>query len=200
MQEIREEEDYAMNEDVEGEIEAPVHYTRIDDLPGFSAKDYDSLKANGFNTVESLLYTTKKFLIANVKGMSETKVNKLVEAAKGRCGVGFETATSIQEKRKQVIFISTGSSDVDDILNGGIETGSITELFGEFRTGKTQICHTLCVTCQLPVDQGGAEGRALFIDTEGTFRPERISEIAERFGMDRKSLFYVFSFEVQIFQ
>jgi DNA repair protein RAD51 len=69
------------------------------------------------------------------------------------------------------------------LLAGGFETGSITELYGEFRTGKTQLCHTLCVTCQLPVDQGGGEGKALYIDTEGSFRPERLVAIAERFGV-----------------
>ena len=63
-------------------------------------------------------------------------------------------------------------------------TGSVTEVFGEFRTGKTQLCHTLCVTCQMSVTNGGAEGKAIYIDTEGTFRPERLKEIAERFGMD----------------
>jgi hypothetical protein len=67
---------------------------------------------------------------------------------------------------------------------GGIETGSLTEIFGEFRTGKTQLCHTLCVTCQLPLDQGGGEGKALYIDTEGTFRPQRLVTIAERFGLN----------------
>lgn len=71
---------------------------------------------------------------------------------------------------------------------GGMETGSITELFGEFRTGKTQLCHTLCVTCQLPISAGGGEGKAMYIDTEGTFRPERLVEIATRFGLDRESL------------
>ena len=73
--------------------------------------------------------------------------------------------------------LSTGATALDALLGGGIETGSITELFGEFRTGKTQICHTLCVTCQMGSDQGGGEGRALYIDTEGTFRPERIAEV-----------------------
>lgn len=67
---------------------------------------------------------------------------------------------------------------------GGIETGSITELFGEFRTGKTQLCHTLCVTCQLGLQQGGGEGKAMYIDTEGTFRPQRLQAIAERFGLN----------------
>ena len=66
-----------------------------------------------------------------------------------------------------------------------METGSLTELFGEFRTGKTQLCHTLCVTCQLPMDQGGGEGKAMYIDTEGTFRPARLVEIAARYGLNR---------------
>lgn len=81
---------------------------------------------------------------------------------------------------------------------GGIETGSITELYGEFRTGKSQICHQIAVTCQvgslrscdaadamkLPVDMKGGEGKCLYIDTEGTFRPVRLLAIAERYGMN----------------
>uniref|UniRef100_A0A7S2FVY7 DNA repair and recombination protein RadB n=1 Tax=Octactis speculum TaxID=3111310 RepID=A0A7S2FVY7_9STRA len=76
-----------------------------------------------------------------------------------------------------------GSSALDELLQGGIETGSLTEIFGEFRTGKTQLCHTLCVTCQLPLDQGGGEGKAMYIDTEGCFRPNRLVAIAERYGV-----------------
>jgi len=60
---------------------------------------------------------------------------------------------------------------------GGLETGSITEIYGEFRTGKTQLCHSLCVTAQLPLDNGGGEGKALYIDTEGTFRPQRLLQV-----------------------
>ena len=67
---------------------------------------------------------------------------------------------------------------------GGMETGSITELYGEFRTGKTQLCHTLCVICQLPIEQGGGEGKAMYIDTQGTFRPERLAQISQRFGLN----------------
>lgn len=67
---------------------------------------------------------------------------------------------------------------MNKLLGKGIEAGSITEMFGEFRTGKTQLCHTLCVTCQMPVEEGGGAGMAMFIDTEGTFRPERIVSIA----------------------
>lgn len=80
--------------------------------------------------------------------------------------------------------MSTGSKGLDTLLGGGIEAGSITELFGEFRTGKTQLCHTLCVTCQMPKDQGGGAGKAMFIDCEGTFRPERLIPIAQRYNLD----------------
>jgi len=75
---------------------------------------------------------------------------------------------------------------LDQLLGGGVETGSITEIFGEFRTGKTQICHTPCVTCQLPNAKGGGEGMAMYIDTEGTFRPERLIPVAKRFGLDEQ--------------
>jgi DNA repair protein RAD51 len=85
---------------------------------------------------------------------------------------------------RSLVSLSTGSIELDKLLEGGIETGSLTEVFGEFRTGKTQLCHTLCVTCQMSVQEGGAEGKAIYIDTEGTFRPERLQAIAERFGLD----------------
>ena len=94
--------------------------------------------------------------------------------------MGFTTATEFHQRRSEIIQITTGSKELDKLLQGGIETGSITEMFGEFRTGKTQICHTLAVTCQLPIDRGGGEGKAMYIDTEGTFRPERLLAVAER--------------------
>lgn len=78
----------------------------------------------------------------------------------------------------------TGSKQLDDVLGGGVLSMSITEVFGEFRCGKTQLCHTLCVTAQLPREMGGGEGKVAYIDTEGTFRPDRIRSIAERFGVD----------------
>ena len=96
----------------------------------------------------------------------------------------FKTAADALEDRKAMLTLTTGAVELDKLLEGGIETGSITEVFGEFRTGKTQLCHTLCVTCQLAVTDGGAEGKAMYIDTEGTFRPERLQAIAERFNMD----------------
>lgn len=90
----------------------------------------------------------------------------------------------MKEKRKQVLHITTGSTALDKILGGGIETGSISEAFGEFRTGKTQLAHTLCCTSQLSHAIGGGQGKVIYLDTEGNFRPERVEAIAARFGLD----------------
>ncbi len=106
-----------------------------------------------------------------------------MEASKG-VQLGFTTATEYHQRRSEMICLTTGSKQLDTLLGGGIETGSITEIFGEFRTGKSQICHTLAVTCQLPIDMGGGEGKCMYIDTEGTFRPQRLLSVAERYGLN----------------
>lgn len=116
--------------------------------------------------------------------MSDGKVDKIIAEASKLVPMGFTTATSIYEKRAELSYLTTGSKALDQLLGGGIETGSITEIFGEFRTGKTQLCHTLAVTCQLPLDNGGGEGKCMYIDTEGTFRPDRLIAIAERYKMN----------------
>jgi DNA repair protein RAD51 len=150
---------------------------------GVSAGDIAKLTEMGFHTVESLAFTPKKNLL-QIKGFSEAKVDKLLKEAAKTVPMGFKSASEYHQKRSQLVLITTGSSELDKLLNGGIETGGITEIFGEFRTGKTQLCHTLAVTCQLPVADGGGGGRCLYIDTEGTFRTERIIAVAERFGLD----------------
>ncbi|MFW9895737.1 MAG: DNA repair and recombination protein RadA, partial [Candidatus Thorarchaeota archaeon] len=100
----------------------------------------------------------------------------------------FKSAEAIWEHRKNIARITTGSQELDDLLSGGVETGSVIEFFGEFRTGKTQIMHQLCVNVQLPRERGGLEGRALYIDTEGTFRPERIIQMSEGLDLDYKKV------------
>lgn len=105
------------------------------------------------------------------------KVEKIKEAAGKIIQVGFIPATVQLDIRQRVYSLSTGSKQLDSILGGGIMTMSITEVFGEFRCGKTQMSHTLCVTTQLPREMGGGEGKVAYIDTEGTFRPERIKQI-----------------------
>ena len=162
-------------------------FLRIEELEnyGIQKTDIAKLKAGGFNTVQSISNAALRQL-TGVKGISDQKAQKLKDCIKANSLVqqGFKTATNRLEDMKDQIFLATGSSALDTLLNGGIETGSITELFGEFRTGKTQICHTLCVTVQRPLDQGGAEGKAIYVDTEGTFRPQNLVKIAERFQMN----------------
>uniref|UniRef100_M4C046 DNA repair protein RAD51 homolog n=1 Tax=Hyaloperonospora arabidopsidis (strain Emoy2) TaxID=559515 RepID=M4C046_HYAAE len=170
----------------EHEIQGP-RLVDILEQAGINASDVNKLKEAGMHTVDAVAMVTKKQLVA-IKGISEVKAEKMLKAAREMVNVGFTTAADVLESRKDLITLSTGSNAVDELLKGGVETGSITEIFGEFRTGKTQLCHQLCVTCQLPVDRGGGEGKALFIDTEGTFRPQRLQAIAERYGLDGDSV------------
>ncbi|XP_024964049.1 DNA repair protein RAD51 homolog B [Cynara cardunculus var. scolymus] len=115
---------------------------------GIAALDIKKLKDAGLCTVESVAYSPRKELL-QIKGISEAKVDKIVEAASKLVPLGFTSAGQLHAQRLEIIQISSGSRELDKILDGGIETGSITELYGEFRSGKTQLCHTLCVTCQL---------------------------------------------------
>jgi meiotic recombination protein DMC1 len=131
----------------------------------------------------SVIMATRKEL-CNIKGRNEAKIEKIQEAAKKLESAGFMTGVEYNIKRKRVVRITTGSSVLDTLIGGGIESMAITEAFGEFRTGKTQLAHTLCVTSQLPKEKGGGNGKVIYIDTEGTFRPERIFKIAERYGLD----------------
>merc|ERR1719351_415434 len=149
---------------------------------GIAANDCKKLQEAGFYTVESVVYAPRKKL-TDIKGISDQKADKIQMEAMKLVPTGFTTATEMHLKRSQIIQITTGSKELDKLLHGGFETGSITELFGEFRTGKSQLCHTIAVTCQLPIDNGGAEGKCLYIDTEGTFRPERLLAVAERYGL-----------------
>ncbi|EGE07943.1 Rad51 family protein [Trichophyton equinum CBS 127.97] len=155
---------------------------------GVGAADITKLKLNGFYTVASVHGATRKTLL-KIKGFSEVKVEKIKEAIQ-KCqpsASGFITAMELGHQRKRVVKISTGSKQFDTILGGGFQSMSISEVYGEFRCGKTQLSHTMSVIAQLPKDLGGAEGKAAYIDTEGTFRPERIAQIAERFGVDPDS-------------
>ncbi|XP_014219173.1 DNA repair protein RAD51 homolog 1 [Copidosoma floridanum] len=149
---------------------------------GITASDIKKLEEAGFYTVESVAYTPKKVLMT-IKGISEGKADKIILEASKLVTMGFKTAAEVHMIRANIVYITTGSAELDRLLGGGIETGSITEIFGEFRTGKSQLCHTLAVNCQLPVDMGGAEAKCIYIDTEGTFRPERLIAVAERYNI-----------------
>jgi DNA repair protein RadA len=128
--------------------------------------------------------------VAEAIGGSEKAACELVLMAQDRlrgCGLlekEFMQASEAYERRKRLLRCTTGSRSLDELLGGGVETQAITELYGEYGSGKTQLCHTLCVTCQLPPEKGGLGGGVLYIDTESTFRPERLYQIAEARGLD----------------
>jgi len=150
---------------------------------GISASDIRKLQEKGYHSVEAVAYAPKKELVA-VKGISEAKADKIIMEAAKLIPMGFTTATEFHQRRAELIQVTTGSKELDNLLHGGFETGSITEIFGEFRTGKTQLCHTIAATCQLPIAMGGGEGKCMYIDTEGTFRPERLLAVANRYGLN----------------
>jgi len=178
-----EEKKIAPTENSESKEETTIRLVTELEKEGISASDIKKLQDAGFHTVESVAYAPRKALLA-VKGISDAKADKVFAAASKLCKMGFGTATEFDQVRKNVVYLTTGSKELDKLLGGGVESSSLTELFGEFRTGKTQLCHTLCVTCQLPKEQGGGEGKAMYIDTEGTFRPERLKDIAQRYGLN----------------
>ena len=175
------------NEDSEetngkGSIKTEVVYD-LKDLPGVGDTTVKKLKDAGIISTRILaIYPITKLM--DEAGIGEKTAQKIIKAAQDIEKMGFKSADIIWEKRKQLNRLTTNSSNLDEILGGGIEPGSVTEFYGEYRTGKTQIAHQLCVNAQLPYEEGGLEGNALYIDTEATFRPERIIQMAEAKDLD----------------
>ncbi len=153
----------------------------LNDLPGAGPATIEKLMTVGFTDLMSIAVATPGQLI-EVTGMSESSAKKLIAAARESLDMGFVSGTDMMERRKNIFRISTGSDNFDHLLGGGFETGSIVECFGEFGSGKTQIGHLLAVNCQKQ-DPGCV---AVYIDTENTFRPERIIQLAEGIGLDPK--------------
>ncbi|XP_060215789.1 meiotic recombination protein DMC1 homolog, partial [Lycium barbarum] len=150
---------------------------------GINVGDVKKLQDAGIYTCNGLMMHCDKKL-TRIKGLSEAKVDNICEAAEKIVNFGYITGIDVLLERKQVVFITTGSQALDELLEGGIEISAIAEAFGEFRSGKIQLADTLYVSTQLPTSMKGGNGKVVYIDTEGTFRSDRVVLIAERFGMD----------------
>ncbi|RLI85235.1 MAG: DNA repair and recombination protein RadA [Archaeoglobales archaeon] len=160
----------------------------LEDLPSVGPAIAEKLREAGFSTIEAIAVASPAELSAAAE-IGETTATKIIAAARRLANVGgFESGDKVLERRKRIGKITTGSKALDELLGGGVETQSITELFGEFGSGKTQICHQLAVNVQLPCDAGGLEGSVIVIDTENTFRPERIMQMAEAKGLDAEEV------------
>jgi DNA repair protein RadA len=156
----------------------------ISKLPGVGAATAEKLRDSGYVDVLSIAVSSPSEL-ADAAEIGEGTASKIIINARKQAEVGkFETGNTLLEKRAQVGRITSGSKTFDELLGGGFETQSIIELFGEYGSGKTQIAHQLCVIVQLPKEKGGLEGHAFYIDTENTFRPERIVQMAEAYELD----------------
>lgn len=156
-------------------------------LEGVASTTVKKLHKAGLVTLESIAVTPPRD-IAEMAGMGIDTAIKVNALARLQVDPGFVSASDMLEMRKHKLRCRTGSDVLNRILGGGVETGVITELIGEFGSGKTQICYTLSVLAQRPVEEGGLGGRVCVIDTEGTFLPERVVQIAEARGYDPQEI------------
>ncbi len=155
----------------------------LEDLPGVGPATAEKLKKAGYDSLEKIAASSPHEL-DEVAELGVETAKKTIGAARDALEMGYETADVILEKRKNIGRITTGSKELDNLIGGGVETMSITEAYGKFSSGKSQLGFQLSVNVQLPKEQGGLEGGVLFIDTESTFRPERIKQLAEAKGLD----------------
>ncbi len=182
IEEVVEEMHEPINEEEKIEItidNVPKKSNLLEDLPGVGAATAQKLQESGFNDVMSIAVSTPGELVDAI-GVSESVARKMINSARNNMDMGFESGDDLLKKRERVIKINVGSESFNALLGGGIETGSITECFGEFGSGKTQIAHMLAVNVQ----KQDPTAVAVYIDTENTFRPERIKQLAEGAGLD----------------
>jgi len=162
---------------------------RIEEIEGITERIAQRLKEYGIETVYDLAVCIPDELI-EVVGGSRNGASYLITQARNhlsKLGIikrEFSTAKEVLEERKNLRYCTTGSRSLDILLGGGIEIKALTEVIGAYGSGKSQLCHTLAVTCQLPLEERGLEGKVIYVDTEGTFRANRIKEIAVSRGLD----------------
>jgi DNA repair protein RadA len=172
----------ATEEKLQVSVKKKVEYEFIEDLPGVGPATSQKLRDLGYHTVESLAMATAREL--EPVGVSEKKAFQIIDAARSAIGINFVRADELYKMRQSVLRLTTGSKALDKVVNGGLETQTITEFYGEYGSGKSQFCHQLCVNIQLPPERGGLSGGALYVDTENTFRLERIIQMAKFLGLD----------------
>src|ERR671918_1401684 len=161
----------------------------IQDIEGVGPTTAKKLKEAGIISVMDLAVASSDELAVDLNSSKDSAASFIMAAQKllrdsNVLEKEFVTADAALEKRKSMLRCSTGSIALDDLLLGGIETQAVTEFYGEFGSGKSQICHTLCATARQPIAVGGLDGGVIYIDTEGTFRPERVEQIARARGFD----------------
>src|SRR2546429_4328771 len=156
----------------------------IEELPGVGPATAEKLREAGFTDSMGLAVASPQ-MIADGGELGTNVAQKIIIAAREAVDVGgFETGDVILERRKSVAKLTTGAKALDELLGGGLETQAITECYGEFGASKTQIGLQLAVNVTRLPEDGGLDGDTVWIDTENTFRPERITQMAEALDLD----------------
>ncbi|GAA0664324.1 DNA repair and recombination protein RadA [Natronoarchaeum mannanilyticum] len=154
----------------------------LEDLPGVGPATAEKLRDNGFDDYQGLAVASPGEL-SNTADVGESTASDIIQAAREAADIGgFESGAQVLERREEIGKLKFNIPEIDELLGGGVETQSITEVYGEFGAGKSQVTHQLAVNVQLPKEHGGLHGSAIFVDSEDTFRPERIDDMIR--GLD----------------
>jgi DNA repair protein RadA len=177
------------NTNIISESSSPIIDLEIQDIEGIGPTTAKKLKEAGIVSVMDLAVTSSDELAVDLNSSKDSAASFIMAAQKllresNVLEKEFVTADAALEKRRSMLRCSSGSTALDELLLGGVETQAVTEFYGEFGSGKSQICHTLCATARQPIAAGGLDGGVIYIDTEGTFRPERVEQIARARGLD----------------
>ena len=160
-----------------------INFKDLEELPGVGKVTAQKLRSAGIFSIKQLaLYTADE--LADIVDMDPVRLANILRYARRMVGFKVYSGKSYRDMRGSLAKVTTGVKSLDELLGGGLEPRVIYEFAGEFGAGKTQLCHQLAVTVQLSRDKGGVSGKVFYLDSEGTFSPERIESIAKRFGMD----------------
>ena len=161
-----------------------VKIKNIEDLSGVGPAVAEKFREAGLSTIEEI-GTQSPGQLSDATGIGVDSCAKFIQEASKNANIGsFLTGTELMEKRATVEKLTTSSTTFDELLGGGVETQSITEFYGQYGSGKTQFILQLAVNATLPIEQGGLDGEVAIIDTENTFRPERIISMAKALELD----------------
>jgi len=155
----------------------------LEAIKGVGDATASKLRSAGFTTIEAVAVTPLREIMFKT-GLGYENVLKITQEARKLAHIDFTTAKELWERRKGMLRCSMGSQRLNELVGGGIETQAMTEMIGEYGVGKTQLCLMLSVTAQLPKSQKGFEGNVIYMDTEGTFSPERVYNIASAMGLN----------------
>ena len=177
-------DDGVTDEAVLMEPEASEIEASIEDLPGVGPATAEKLREAGFDDLLAIAVMSPSELAEQAE-LGEAVAGKIIAGAKKMANIGgFVSGSALLDRRREVLKLSAKVQSIDDLLGGGFETQALVEVYGEFGSGKTQIGHQLAVNCTLPVEEGGLDGDVFYIDTEDTFRPERITQMARGLGLE----------------